>query len=126
MYLTQPPCKALGVYLENHTSEHLQRLVKIQHETGITVGRFFSALEPHCREVLKDWEREAEKMTRKIWRSNWTAFMYAEQRSRFWECHGRPRIVMSLESTRGDEMPIAKAAYAYSVASEDECESGWT
>jgi hypothetical protein len=123
MFLTQPPCKALGVYLANSTSGHLRRLTNIQHATGITVGRFFSALEPRLHVVMEDWKNEVEKMTGKLCTTHWTAFTYAEQRRMFWDFRGLPSIVVFLEPMGSDVVPIARAAYSHSPGlGESECE----
>jgi hypothetical protein len=100
MFLTEPPCKALGIYMTQQHSHHLHLLVTVSNEDGIRVGQFLGALQQHAGKLLSAWRVQVEHFRRKIGWSHWADFSTTEQKRLPWIYHGSPKFFVFLEQIR--------------------------
>jgi hypothetical protein len=59
MFLTDPPCKSLGVYVPRVGSGSLEPVTKILDVDGIRVGHVLSTLREHSNVALDTWHKQA-------------------------------------------------------------------
>ena len=118
MFLTEPPCKALGVYVDQPHQTILHRLGRICDEDGIRVGQFLDALQHHASELLSRWLAQAGTIRKGIAALHWTSFSTAEQMRQQWLHHGCPKFVILFEQTCEGPATLTHNAYTYG---EDYC-----
>ena len=131
MFLTEPPCKALGIYMTQPHSHHLHLLVTVSNEDGIRVGQFLDALQQHAGKLLTAWRVQVEHLRRKIGWSHWADFSTTEQKRLPWIYHGSPKFFVFLEQirkrphTRGVFRTLAQQAYTKGEATVIVPRSEW-
>jgi hypothetical protein len=113
MFLTDPPCKALGVYVDQSPSAFLKQLARVCDEDGIRVRPFLDALEHHANELLSTWISQANDMRQEIKESHWTDYSTAQQKRRLWKHYGSPKFVVFLEQTDVGPPTLAQNASTY-------------
>jgi len=125
MYLTQPPCKTLGLYLTYQDGEHLHLLERVHSVDGIRVQEFLTALQHHSAEAYRTWRNRAAKLKQAIAQPHWTSFSYGYWRRKFWTVPGCPRFAIFLEDVDGAEHTMTKSAFCWCEYLRDVCQKEW-
>jgi hypothetical protein len=101
MYVTQPPCKVLGIY--HSRNPQLKRgcltdrtpvvrlLTRLHNDLGITIGEVFAALEEHATTVLSTWTARAHELADQVKTGHW--------QEDIWNVPGAPRFSILLDNS---------------------------
>lgn len=75
MFLTQPPCKALGIYIFDGRIFYIpiQPLARICHTDGIRIGDLLTEIQQHLPTTMEQWRTDAVTMRRTRENLEWTA-----------------------------------------------------
>jgi hypothetical protein len=125
MFLTDPPCKAIGVYVPRVGSGSLEPVAKILDVDGIRVGHLLSTLQEHCNVALDTWHKQAEKLRRDISESHWIKFTANWQKRYPWSCPGFPKFTVFFEQVEEISVPIAKVIHYHGEDFEGLCFEEW-
>jgi len=127
MFLTEPPCRTLGLYTPTYrsTAQSLHPLVRIHNTDGIRVHQFLAALQGHSVEVYGIWRDMANELRQKTADSDWTKFTTTYWRHSMWDVPGSPRFVVLLETMNGSKPTLAHAAFGQCEYMHDVCEKEW-
>jgi hypothetical protein len=128
MYVTQPPCKALGIYLDYVSSGGVMRFVRIgraANHTGVKIGQLLETLQDSAVDSISRWRYLIRRNRRKIAKRPWTEYTFDQEREAMWEhlsAPPTPKFIIVLESLQGNERNLADALWLNtgwrSVASE--------
>lgn len=66
MFATEPPCKAIGIYIHTTGGTTLNPVAKVCDANGIRIGSLLATFESHCSTVLEAWEKEAQKLRKEF------------------------------------------------------------
>jgi hypothetical protein len=99
MYLTQPPCKVLGVYHQakenatqsTHRVPNVQLLERIHNAGGIRVSELLAALDRYAPVILSTWIQRVKDLAKKVETGHW--------QEDIWNVPGAPRISILLDNT---------------------------
>jgi hypothetical protein len=64
MFLAEPPCKTVGIYVPNFPVP--ERVAKIHDAGGIRVGHFLSTLEDYSGQIIDIWKSQAQAIRKDI------------------------------------------------------------
>jgi hypothetical protein len=107
MFLTEPPCKALGIYVPHNNAAGLEHVTRLCDTQGLRVGHFLSALEQHAEDALIIWQDEAKIFRQGIQDPHWTDFTTLRQKENVWTHPGYPKFMVFLE--RADDQTDSPA-----------------
>jgi hypothetical protein len=95
MHITQPPCRAIGLYVYDPknrvTAEPYQFCKRIRNPYGIQISEFLNALEECASVVLQAWEKQARLLHDKVNEAHWI--------DDIWKVPASPRIRIHLDNT---------------------------
>ncbi|KAL1799431.1 hypothetical protein ACET3X_003468 [Alternaria dauci] len=111
MFLTEPACKAVGIYMTQIYSQHLQLLATVSNKDGVRVGQFLDALHHHAGKLLTRWRSQVEDLWRKIGWPQWADLSTPEQKRRPWIYPASPKFFVFLEQTQRGPRTLAQKAY---------------
>ncbi|KAF2873627.1 hypothetical protein BDV95DRAFT_349062 [Massariosphaeria phaeospora] len=130
MFLTQPPCKVLGIYQVNEESvpsdegicTSLELLHRIQDEGGIKVERLL-ALDHVASTAMSTWLLASKKLEQRVQTCHWVDSV--------WHVPGVPKLVLLLHNsamseTRPDvNWHVTRSQYLSAIGSREEREGEW-
>jgi len=125
MFLTEPPCQALGIYVPRLGAATLEPVTKICDVDGIRVGHLLSTLQAHCGGILDLWSNQVPALRQKILTTPWPKFTFAVDKLTPWWYYGFPTFVLFLESMEDREVPLARYAHTFGEDFERVCQSQW-
>jgi hypothetical protein len=127
MFLTEPPCKELGVYVPSIAgNRRLDRVCGVQDEGGIRINHLLSTIQEHSKDVIELWKKLAEDLKSMISEPPWILHTLAGEKLRHWLYPGMPTFVIVLESGEEDrEKTLAKCCYGLGEDFKRMCESQW-
>ncbi|KAF2117472.1 hypothetical protein BDV96DRAFT_644886 [Lophiotrema nucula] len=91
MYLTQPPCKTIGLYCYENNYGQSRLLKPIHNDNGIRVGEIVHALRIHSFTLRILWLEEARRLKEQFATSHW--------RDNIWHLLGRPKFYIMLDNS---------------------------
>jgi hypothetical protein len=105
MFVTQPPCKVIGIYHNRDNSSpvvfermgcfnslvsNLELLGRVRNDEGIRIGELIAALKSYAPRVLSAWTERVEQLQSKVATGHWT--------DDIWNVPGQPRITLLLDN----------------------------
>jgi len=126
MFLTEPPCQALGIFVPGRLgAATLEPVTTICDVNGIRIGHLLSTLQAHCGSVVDLWSHEIPALRQQILTTPWPKFTFAVDKLFPWWYYGRPTFVLFLESMEDREVPLARYAHTFGEDYERVCQSQW-
>ena len=113
MFLTEPPCRALGIYDTRLRRCSLGAITRVCDEGGVRIGHFLSALREPADEVLTLWLNQATEVRRAIHEPHWTAFTRAQDKHHTWIYYGSPKYVVFLGQIDDGSDTLAKEVHSF-------------
>ena len=108
MYVTQPPCKALGVYADYGKPPNLRysRLGRAVDENGVTIANLLDTLRQCAPKAIERWRIEVISAKQRVAGRHWTFYTYDSEKKAMWDTISLPiipRLSIVLESAEGKE-----------------------
>jgi len=125
MFLTEPVCKTLGIYMPQLHNNRLRLISRVAQEHGIRVGHFLGTLQRHADKLLSTWQRQAEIIRQKVQNTHWASLSTEKQRLSPWIHHASPTFIVFFEPTGGCSKTVAQRAYHHSGDSLDTRRDEW-
>ena len=125
MLLTEPPCKALGIYVMHSETPPLKLVERVWNPHGIRVGQFLLALEAYVDKSIARWKRMVERDLARIKESHWTQFTTHQEKRNALAVEAHPKFIVFLEDTSGADNSLARSTYPYGEDFEQRCEEEW-
>jgi hypothetical protein len=111
MFLTQPPCKALGIYIPGRNFAGLGLMTRVCNSDGIRIGHLLAELEQPLPRAIDLWRVRSQAMRQEIAQLLWTSLSTSEQKYWCWDHAGFPKLVIILESTVQNEKTLVQSTY---------------
>jgi hypothetical protein len=125
MFVTQPPCKALGIYVHGEGSHNqTKRINHVHSEEGIRIGQLLESLDECIPEIIEHWSSKVLRSRDILANRVCTGYSFDNQRDGFWNWMGRqptPRILIMLETVEGVENNIARLSADFRQRIDDRC-----
>jgi hypothetical protein len=123
MFITEPPCKSLGIYASQLGTSNLHLLARVCNEDGIRIHQFLSALEEHAKDLLHVWMGQANFLHKRIREPHWTTFTTILEKHLPWIYAGSPKFMVYLEEMNVGSEILAKQFYRMARNFDSKCES---
>jgi hypothetical protein len=101
MCVTQPPCKALGIYQSQDSMylkyrspdrrSNVRLLTRLHNNDGVRVDELIAAMEAHAQTLLATWINRAEGLTKQAGNGHW--------QEDIWTVPGTPRFELLLDAS---------------------------
>ena len=115
MFATQPPCKALGLYV--HASDHFTRLKMLRNNEGIRLDELLQSIHQTLPKVQEAWAKQVRTAVEEEVEED--AKPLVLQTDKAWRCMNSsisPRMIILLESVNGSKDNISNEGYgSYNV-----------
>jgi hypothetical protein len=111
MFLTQPPCKALGIYMPSRSAGGLELVGRVCNGDGIRIGHLLAELERSLFIAIQLWRVRSQAVRQNIAQSLWTSLSTPTQKNWCWVYPGFPKLVITLESTVHTEKTLVQSTY---------------
>jgi len=125
MFLTEPPCKALGIYLPCRRAPVLRLVAKVRDAEGIRVGQVLRTLEQNADDALSCWKDGVKDLREDLEELYWTAFTMWEEKRNATNFEAYPKFMIFLESDEDASTPIAKRIFPFGVETEQMRQEEW-
>ena len=125
MFLTEPPCKALGIYLPRRRGRPLRSVAKVRDAEGIRVGQILRALKENADDTLSCWKDGVKDLRRDIEGLCWRAFTTCEMKRDASNFEAYPKFMIFLESDEDASTPIAKRILPLGDETEQTRQEEW-
>jgi len=125
MFLTEPPCKAVGIYLPCRRAPVLRLVAKVRDAEGIRVGQVLRTLEQNADDALSWWEDEVRELRREIKNSYWMHLMTWDEKRYASHSEAYPKFMIFLESDEDANTPIAKRIFPLGIETEQIRQEEW-
>jgi hypothetical protein len=85
MFVTQPPCKALGIYIQSPQSQNsVTRLVSVVNTAGIHVGELVTAIDSIALDAKRHWKDGVLDGHQEIADKHWTKYTFDAEKKCVW------------------------------------------
>jgi len=121
MFLTEPPCKAVGIYLPRRRAPVLRLVAKIRDAGGIRVGQVLRTLEQNADDALSCWKNGVKSIEGR----DWTAFTRWDEKRRATDFEAYPKFMIFLESDEDASTTIAKRSFPRGDETEQVRQEEW-
>jgi len=125
MFLTEPPCKAVGIYLPRRSAPVLRLVAKIRDAGGIRVGQVLRTLEQNADDALTCWKDGVKDLRRNIEGRDWTAFTRWDEKRWATDFEAYPKFTIFLESDEDASTTIAKRFFPRGDETEQMRQEEW-
>jgi hypothetical protein len=114
MFLTQPPCKSLGIYMPGVSYLGMNLVTRVCNADGIRVGHLLAELQRNLPKAINLWRIRSQAMQKDILQSPWTTFTTFRQKHQRWITPGFPKLVVFLDSTDHKGPTFVQSTYLQS------------
>ncbi|KAI4673402.1 uncharacterized protein J4E84_011127, partial [Alternaria hordeiaustralica] len=115
MFLTNPPCKALGIYALCGDGDNgiggFQLVEKVHRADGIRVGDFLPQIRQHIPTAIESWRHKSQDMREYIAEEKWTKFSGSGNKLQSWWGPGLPKLLVFLESAEQPRPTFAQCTH---------------
>ena len=126
MFLIQPPCKALSIYMPDIDHDWCLNLItKVQDADGIRVGHLLSQLDNHFGQVIERWHTQASTLRKAIAEPDWIELSNMGSMPCLWDIPGWPKLVIMLDAFEKSTQTLAHRTYYPSYQYYQLCEDEW-
>jgi hypothetical protein len=112
MFVTQPPCNGLGIYVDGEGLHHrTKRINNVHSEEGVRIGQLLDSLDECIPEIIDHWSSSVLESRDILANRVWTGYSFDNQRETFWDWMERwPTlpILVVLETVEGVENNLAR------------------
>lgn len=124
MFLTQPPCKTIGIYRNAYTTihanggyawaetSHKELIVRIYDPAGIKLAQIIAALIHHASAVLQAWLQSAKDLADMVTTGHW--------QEDIWRVPASPRFILLLDKKDMSAVPWIGDGEYFARLLEDE------
>ncbi|KAI4695719.1 hypothetical protein J4E81_006047 [Alternaria sp. BMP 2799] len=105
MFLTNPPCKGLGIYTFGPETRFrdLELIERIHNVDGIRIGDLLPRIQQHLSVAIERWRYRAVSMREVIAEESWTRMSSDSEKLSKWTEPGLPQLLFFLESADHNE-----------------------
>jgi hypothetical protein len=97
MFITQPPCKALSIYMLSYSYLVLELVKRVRDADGIRIGHLLGELQQNLPRVIDLWRTRSQAMRLETAQQPWKQLSSPMNKHWCWNT-GFPKLVMFLES----------------------------
>lgn len=112
MFLTEPPCKALILYLPCRSASDLRSVAKIRDAEGIRVGQILRSLKQNADDALSCWGDEVEDLQWEIEKSYWIGLTTLKGKRGASSFEAYPKFIIFLEPDDDASTSLAKRTFS--------------
>jgi len=125
MFLTEPPCKALGIYLPRYSGRALRLVAKVRDAEGIRVGQVLRTLEQNADDALSCWKDGSKDFRRDIEELCWSELTRWDAKLNASNSEAYPKFIIFLEPDEDASTPIAKRTFSLGNETKQARQEEW-